>query len=497
MTIKFRKIIALSALGAGLMLSSCKDFLDINDDPTRITEQQITIQALLPTTIEATSQATHQYAFATSQIVQYMASVAGGGVDAHNEVRMGDAWITSYATAMSNLKTIIEKASDPNDFSPYYASVAKILLAYNLGMATSTWGNVPYSQAFSIKNLRPEYDTQEAIYAEINKLLDEAIADIDKVSSKSPGTEDVAFYTMNTTAALTAQRNRWKATARVLKARYAMHFSLKNPTQAATNALAALSTGAMTAFADDLQLNYNTRNLNPWNTRVAQALVTGNFTVSHSNQLIESMNGVSFGVFDPRLPIIAGRGASATTWTGRENGSGSGGGTDLTINTWHGRNVAPIQMVTYAEQEFIRAEAEFLRNGGTTTSKGTTTAGYTAYLNGINASMQKLGVVDSARTRYTSDTKVNVGAANLTLQLIMAEKYKAQFLHPETWNDMRRWEYSKDVFKDLDLPRNQNPELGNKWIERAFYPNDEFNRNGEVARKNQQPLNTKLWIFTK
>lgn len=498
MKIVVKKSIFISVLAMGLFMVSCNDYLDINDDPTRVSENQITLQSLLPTTIEASGQATFQYAFPVSQITQHMSSVTGGGADSHNDVRIPGAWSTTYLTAMSNLKTLIAKANDPNSFSPFYSAVGKILLAYHLGMATTTWEAIPFAQAFDINNLRPEYDAQEAIYAEINKLLDEAIAEIDRTEGSLPGTDDLAFFGGTTTAARTAQRNRWRATARVLKARFAMHFSLKNPAQAANNALTALSTGAMTSNSDDFQINYNTRNLNPWNTTVAQAILTGNLTVSHSQQLVDAMNGTTFGVFDPRLPIIGGRTAAnsgATTWSGRENGSGLGGNVDLVTTTWHGRNIAPILLVTYAEQEFIKAEAEFLKNGGTSSSAGTTAAGYTAYLNGINASMQKLGVPDTARTRYVNDPRVNVGAANLTLSLIMGEKFKAMFLHPEVWNDMRRWEYSNRVFRDLDLPRNQNPELGGKWIQRAFYPQDEFNRNGAVATKNQKPLNEPMWIF--
>lgn len=481
-----------------LLLPACNEYLDINDDPTRVTESQITLQSLLPTTIEASGQANFQYAFPVSQIVQHMSSVAGGGVDAHNEVRIPSAWSTTYLTAMANLRTLIAKANDPNNFAPYYSAIGKIILAYHLGMATSIWEAIPYSQAFEISNLRPEYDSQESIYAAMNKLLDEALVEIDRTEGPLPGAEDITFFAGTTTAARTSQRNRWKAVARVLKARYALHGSLKNPTKAANDALAALSTVAMTGNADDWQINYNTRNLNPWNTTVAQAIITGNFTVSHSQQIVDAMNGTTFGPFDPRLPITGGRttgNASATTWIGRENGTGLGGNVDLVTTTWHGRNISPIVLVSFAEQEFIRAEAEFLRNGGTPSSKGTTAAGYAAYLSGINANMQKLGVADTARTRYVNDPRVNVGAANLTLDLLMAEKYKALFLSPEVWNDMRRWEFSKNVFRDLDLPRNQNPELGGKWIQRAFYPQDEFNRNGAVAQKNQKPLNEPMWIF--
>ena len=52
--------------------------------------------------------------------------------------------------------------------------------------------------------------------------------------------------------------------------------------------------------------------------------------------------------------------------------------------------------------------------------------------------MQKIGVADTAIQRYTTEPTVAVGAQNLTLPLIMKEKYVALFLSPVTWDDMRR-----------------------------------------------------------
>lgn len=486
---KIKNLLYAGVVSVGCLASSCSDYLDINTDPVRVNQDQVSLAAILPTVEEATAQTQYNYSYSVSQITQYLCSVTGGGTDQHIEVRLASAWSMSYLTSMTNLNILIEKAKTLN--SPHYGGIGKVLLAYHLNMATTSWESVPFSQAFTITNLKPEYDTQESLFLKINSLLDEAVADLDNTTSlKTPSADDIIFA---------GNRTRWKAAAKALKARVALQTSAKGATAAATNALAALSSSAMTSNADDLQLIYNSGNLNPWHSGVALANVTGNLTVKHSQQLVDAMNGTTYGVFDPRLPVIGGRvtaNANATTWVGGENGVG-GGNVDLTVNAWHSRIAAPIQFITYSEQKFIQAEAEFLKNGGTTTSKGTTAAGYQAYLDGITANMQKIGVADTARTRYMADTKVAVGAANLTLQLIMAEKFKAQFLNSETWNDYRRWDFSKDVFKDLDLPRNQSPALGGKWIERSLYPLDEFTRNTAVAEKNQKVGNVKMWLFSK
>ena len=66
---------------------------------------------------------------------------------------------------------------------------------------------------------------------------------------------------------------------------------------------------------------------------------------------------------------------------------------------------------------------------------------------------------------------VSVGAANLTLDLIMKEKYKALFLSPETWNDARRYNY---LYKDFTLPLNA---VAAGFIRRIVYPSVETSRN--------------------
>ena len=70
MTIKIKNIIYASLLFTGVLATSCNDFLDVNTDPVRVNEDQVTLAAMLPTIIEATSQTQYNYAFTLSQITQ-------------------------------------------------------------------------------------------------------------------------------------------------------------------------------------------------------------------------------------------------------------------------------------------------------------------------------------------------------------------------------------------------------------------------------------------
>ena len=57
------------------------------------------------------------------------------------------AWFTKYATILENLKLLDAKATKNGHNS--YGVIAKILKAYSLGIATSLWGDVPYSKALN------------------------------------------------------------------------------------------------------------------------------------------------------------------------------------------------------------------------------------------------------------------------------------------------------------------------------------------------------------
>ena len=92
---QIKNIFFLGALSLGLFLSSCQDFLDINTDPTRVSEDQVTLASLLPTIIEATSLTQYNQAFTVGQITQHLSNVTGGGADQHIEIRLPGAWSSS------------------------------------------------------------------------------------------------------------------------------------------------------------------------------------------------------------------------------------------------------------------------------------------------------------------------------------------------------------------------------------------------------------------
>jgi hypothetical protein len=184
--------------------------------------------------------------------------------------------------------------------------------------------------------------------------------------------------------------------------------------------------------------------------------------------------------------------AATVPWRGLLNGSTAGNTVDLGDATFYTRANSPLMMVTFAEQKFLEAEARFLANGGTTTSTGSTQAAYDAYMAGINAHLDKVGVTEPEKSLYLKNALVDVGPTGLKLEHIMKEKFIATYLHPEAWVDVRRYDYNAALYRGIALPVNQDPAMAGQFIRRSFYPLDEINRNPKASTA-EKPLNAKIW----
>ncbi|WP_029331851.1 SusD/RagB family nutrient-binding outer membrane lipoprotein [Gillisia marina] len=377
---------------------SCDDYLGDNLDPNKELLENLEPKDLLSTAIVNTSSAFYNVALGITQYSQQIASYFEPSADTHEETQLTQAWNLIYAETLPDLNALISLVD--NDANNAYVGIAKVLQAINLGLATDQWGDIPASQAtMGEEDFTPSFDSQESVYNQINTLLDEAIAIFDATGTSSVGEEDLIYN---------GDLSKWKKAAYFLKARYAIHLTEIDQNTAITQALANAAS-SFTNNADDFQLNYNTRNFNPWYAGVVLPNNTGNFSVLLSDQTVSLMDGSAIPFssidIDPRLPLITTIGENDTEYLGALNGTGGvhefgateddpniSANTDFGADNFYSSQTAPIIMGSYAELKFIEAEALFLQNGGTPTSVGSTAEAYNAYLEGIQANMDKLGV---------------------------------------------------------------------------------------------------------
>ena len=436
--------------------TSCKKYLDINKNPNAAVEPPIA--GLLANATNLTAYNVYDLSNYTSYYVQYLASPSAGGTnDTYDQADPSAEWgdIYNVLTDLYDMRNLaLQKGLSA------YAGVSDILTAINLNMASNVWGNMPYSEAFiGVSNLTPKFDDQQGLYDTCLALLDRGISIMQDPASADQLDASSDFIHGGSNDA-------WVKTAYALKARMLNQVS-KTSQYNAASVLSAID-NAYTSNDDDAQVT-QFLDRNPW---AQAALNNKNLLLDAwlSSYFVNAANGITYGVFDPRLPQITEK-TDSLDYRGTPNGAGYQGirNTDhvqcyIDVDKWYSSTNSPLQIITYAECLFIKAEAAFRNNDMTTA--------YNAYIAGITKSMNKLNVPSDSITNYLANPAVSVGSANLTLNLIMKEKYVACFLMPVTWDDMRRFDYT---YKDFSLPVNATLST---FIRRMDYPSSEISRNG-------------------
>lgn len=478
----------LTLLCGLLLITGCKKFVEhdnVNLNPNRATF--LTLATALPTVQYTTANNHSLLGFITTMFSEQTAAYASGpqNEDRNQEVRINSAFEGLYQS-LTNAKLMVDLARDQG--APHYRAIARILFVTNMSLATDTYGDLPLSEAFKAPQiLQPKYDKQEDIYAFMQKYLDSAL---DEIAMTNPaaykvGTDDLIF---------SGVMDSWQRTAWLMKARLYMHTTKKGAVAAANQALTALA-NAFAPGAKDYQVIFSDRNPNPWFVNVS-GRISGSavFTIAPAKRFVDAINGTTYpGLVDPRISKILGKGASASQYTGILNGSGQTGNTaDIRDTTFYATRTGPLVMASFSEQKLLEAEARFLVNNGTTTSTGSTQEAYDAYLAGITANMQKVGVPSAAIQSYITNPLVAVGAAGLKLEHIMREKMVTMFLHPDMWVDVRRYDYNNTLFRGMELPVNQAPIMNGQFIRRSLYPLEEIARNPN-AQTATKPMNEKMW----
>ncbi|WPR77883.1 SusD/RagB family nutrient-binding outer membrane lipoprotein [Algoriphagus sp. NG3] len=449
------KTLAIIGISVLLSASACDSYLDVNENPNNPTDAPIS--GLLTNSTYETSLNVYRQGSAVSNYVQYLASPnPGSGSDTMEPLNFSTLWFNLY-NVMTDLYTMNEKAEASG--ASHYLGVGQVLMALNLGMTVDFFGDVPFSESFNFSTVTPAYDNDQALYGQVLSLLDQGIANLQTSTSISIGDDDFIYG---------GDIDLWLKFAHTLKARFMLHMKGEQG-YSASEVLSAVGNG-FTANDDDAQIFFFEQRFNPWSQIAINNanLLLGGWI---SEQFIEALDGTSYPIEDPRLPLMIGT-TDDGEFIGTVNGAGRGNAPEqgarstLVEGQFYTSRQSPVLIATYAELKFIEAEAAF------DTDK---TRAYEAYLAGIEAHMDMLEVETADKEAYLSHPSVSMGAGSLTIDDIFKEKYVALFLHPETWNDARRFDYG---YKDFTPPANMNPNLGGEYIRRMAYPDSEISRNG-------------------
>jgi hypothetical protein len=398
-------------------------------------------------------------------------------------------WRSHYYDIGQNNVKMIDWAIENKQWD--YAGVGKAIFAWSWLNLTTYHGEVVLKEAFNTDQITFQYDKQEDVYAEVRKLSHEALSYLNKTGDNASQTNlakgDAFFYKGDV--------SKWKKFVYGVLARSFNH--LTNKADYKADSVLFYTNLAMKESTDDGLVKFTASLVSATNNMFGpfRANLGGASTVSPTAirqgafiaNLMSGANSAFPGVADPRAIYILRLNAN-NTFKGVEPNKGQAvlAANDRPENFWGVpqisanntapandlncrfifRNDAPFPVMTATEISFMRAEAAFL--------KGDRATALVAYKDGIakhfDLLMNYYNTNVPAASLLTATIKANflanplvvpANAANLTLSMIMLQKYIAMFGYGtfETWTDMRRYHYvdldkttGKQVFTDFVAP---------------------------------------------
>lgn len=337
-------------------------------------------------------------------------------------------WRVIFRDILRNIR-VAEASARESGIDGVALGILQVLEALDLGTATSLFGDIPYDQAGSLEFENPEFESQIVIYGKIQTLLDDAIVNLASGTGRPPASTEI-YFDGNAVA--------WTQVAYTLKARFFMH--TKEYPSAYTAALNGIGSNGST----------HTNNMkSPHGTATDDANLYYQFfaLASRKNDLVTSDFFASLIDFNNATnPIPANyRGNSKTNETARYNYllQTTVVGIQPNFNTNGFAQIdAPAQIVTYAENLLILAEAGARENFATGLG----------YLNAFRAYMANGGYLTNpvmANVKYDPyvaadfnstgiENMDGISSDNALLREILEERYITLFGQIEVFNDTRR-----------------------------------------------------------
>ncbi|HVM89322.1 MAG TPA: SusD/RagB family nutrient-binding outer membrane lipoprotein [Puia sp.] len=511
-----KKILLFLIIIIGLWGSSCKKYLDINNNPNSPTSSSPNL--ILPLAIVNTASLVSSLNDYGSQTVGYAANAGGyGGFGAswtyNYTTSAGDGYWSFGYTTLENFQTIIN-STQGSDANIYYNASSKVMEAYIFQLLVDEFNDVPYTQALQgNNNLRPTYDKASDIYVSLASLLDSAIIEI---NNGQAATVAPTALTSGTDPLFGGNMTKWKQFANTLKLRLivrasaAAQFANTNfssdgflTDDAVVNPGYKLASGQVSPSWNSWVASYTgSRQGNAW---IPSTYVFGYYD---GHKLLDTFRGKAIYYAFPQTPVNSlGFLPPNNTLTSPSNagawysGGGSGTGLGGAIGIMKGPDMGEPLMLL-AESDFLQAEADIrgiLNQDAATDFNNGILASFTyLYKDPSNSVASNLNpAADEAQ--YLADNAssylVNFNLATTADQqteAIITQKYIAlNFIHgQESWNEYRRTGYPATSGPTFNTPSGSSDPYGSftstqsqgtrpdKLPTRLPYPDTETQTNG-------------------
>lgn len=472
----FKKIFVTAILSIAFVSCSedAMDKINNNKDNTRYVESKFILADVI------TSSA---FSNTGGDINTYMSTYVEHEVGVHNQLHnaehregepsksttFNNTWVSCY-NALKNARVVLEKTDEdgPESANKRTRGIAQVLAVYNSALITDLFGDVPYVEAALVdadglpRFMNPKVDKQQAIYADLFTLLDDAILNLQKTDKNAIGAHDL-MYNGNVA--------KWTKFAYGLKARYTMRLLNQSSDKKADleKVLDFISKSFTSANEQAAYAIYDASNLNPlfdfqWSRNALAA------SESMSKKLIERN--------DPRLRrVFVDADWAQMTGADDENFFMAPNGQTEQRQAFYNTSVfvysqtAPTLLLSYHELLFLKAEALCRLNRideAEEALKGAVDAAIANLEISVNAAMNApsvltYGGLEETTESITSDEVASYFASDVKplfdanpLKEVLIQKYLAFFgasgESTECYSDVRRQKALGDNFITLANP---------------------------------------------
>lgn len=493
--IRFKHIVRIGFIGSWLgALTSC-DLQKTNVNPNASSE--VSLSAVLTGAEVSLAFNTGINAGLIANIYTQQASGANGDAAPFDNYTtspgyFNTTWVNFYTNVLTNLKIIQQTATARQ--LPYYSGIARVLTAFSYGTLTDIFGDIPFKESLYGNGITsPVYDSQEEIYKALQWQLDSAITELSQPVSANQGavptSDDVIFK------GVTAN---WLATAYTLKARYAIHGTKINATDAAQKVLSNLYNGntwrGIQNINGDAQVVFgaSATNANPFYQQNANrpgwvGLGASFVNLLNGNKVTDPGTAPEGANVDPRRAYFA---TNYPTGSSTYQGSVAGiPGAYSRIGSYYGTATSPVILVSYSEAKFLEAEARIILNASDAKAQSALESAVRASFTKVISNSGDPYATPQKQTDYITAKATLTGTGTKDLETIITQKYIALFLQPEVWSDYRRTGYPAIPLAQ-NATHSANP---NGLIPRRIpYPQNEtsLNKNTPAGSTYQSP---RLW----
>ncbi|QIH31610.1 SusD/RagB family nutrient-binding outer membrane lipoprotein [Sphingobacterium sp. DR205] len=452
-------------------LSSCKKYLDINENPSN--PQLVKAELLLAPIIY---QMANGYANDQRQMNKFNQTILGASTveasliwERHGFPQQSDVggvmWRMVYFDHGLNLQLMINDAITNKKYE--YAAIGYAVKAWGYQMLTDYHGPIILDEALRTQQLSFKYNDQPDVYAKVRVWCDSALYYLDQ---KSPVDYSANLNSKKGDNLFRGNMDRWRKFVYGIRALQYIHLVNKPDfKEKYADSIAYFVDRSFDSPSDDAGVKFDGDKSETANVVSSKF---GLYTTSYYNRagkpIVRYLTGGLRGEpienpkisTDPRLSrmLMINNPVDSIYIGGEPNVSNTTVPNILgDISSGQGkfifRDAADFPLMTYAQLQLVKAEAMFI--------KGDQAKAYDAYIKGIYAHMNFVNkyinttnekpITSAEVASYIEGGEIPLTASELTLADIMGQKYIVQWGWGglEQWCDLRKYHYNTEIFKQF------------------------------------------------